>query len=94
MKSTNDLVRHIYKMYKEPVKWWSNAHKEKRYIQIHAAETVLSRCLDHPFAEPRDIIENYMFEICYMRKENDNKNAEKMLKIIEETLEDLLRYLN
>lgn len=94
IKDSNDLVRHIYKVYKEPSIHWSKAHFEKRCIQIHAAETVLSRCLDNPFADLKDIIEGYLFEVYYMQRENDNKNVAKILRTIEETLEELIRYLS
>lgn len=93
-KNVDDLVRHIYKIYKEPCPWWSKAHFRKRCIQIHAAETVLLRCLDAPFGDPRDVIDGYLMEICYMEHICDNKNVLSMLTIIEETLEDMLRYLS
>lgn len=94
-KTIEDLIQHIYKVYKEPVRWWSKAHYEKRCTQIYASEVVLQRCYDNPLTNPEDIIDGYLMEICYMlRKEKDNANIIKILRIIEETLESLLRYLH
>lgn len=93
-KNINDLVKYVYKVYKEPSLWWSKAHKEKRATQIYAAEVVLQRCLDSPFSDPIDIITDYLIEIYIAENKNDNGNSAKMLKIIEETLENLLRYLS
>lgn len=92
--SLNDLIKHVYKVYKEPSIRWSKAHFEKRCIQLCVAEQVLTRCTDAPFEDPRDIIENYMLEICIMQRENDNEQAAKMLHISEDVLDSLLRYLN
>lgn len=94
-KTIDDLVAHVYKIYKEPVLWWSKAHYEKRCIQIYAAEVVLQRCFDNPLADPEDVIDGYLMEVWYMlREEKENANIIKMLRIIEETLESLLRYLH
>ena len=93
-RNIDDLLRYVYKVYKEPKRWWSKAHYEKRCTQIYAAEVVLQRCLDSPFSDPADIIEEYLMEIYSSIKRNDNKQSAKILNIIEETLENLLRYLS
>lgn len=94
-KNVDDLVRYVYKVYKEPSPWWTKAHFTKRCIQIHAAETVLQRCLDSPlYADPIDIIDGYLMEVHSMQRMNDNKQAASILIVIEETLENLIRYLS
>lgn len=93
-KNVDDLVRYVYKVYKEPARWWSKTHYEKRCIQIYASEVVLLRCFDSPFSEPIDIIDSYLLEICVAKRRNDNKQAAKILNIIEETLENLIKYLS
>lgn len=93
-KTIEDLVRHVYKMYKEPSPYWSKAHFEKRCIQLHAAETILLRCFDSPFSDPIDIVDGYLMEVYMMKRANENEYAAKMLNIIESTLNDILRYLS
>ena len=58
-------------------------------------EVVLQRCYDNPLADPEDVIDGYLMEVWYMlREEKENANIIKMLRIIEDTLESLLRYLH
>lgn len=93
-KTVDDLIRYVYKVYKEPSPWWSKAHFEKRCTQIYAAEVILLRCFDSPFSDPKDVIDGYLMEIYYAQRHNDNEHAAIILNTIEITLEELLRYLN
>ncbi len=94
MKNLDDLVMYTYKRYTYPKSWWSKAHFEKRCLEIYTSEQIILKCMDKPFVECKDIIENYIFELYGCRKESVHTNTIKKLNIMISTAEHLYTYLS
>jgi len=88
MRTLDDLVKYVSKRYPYPKPWWSKAHYEKRCVEIYTSEQVIFKCMDAPMSRPEDIIMNYSLEIAY-NKRGCNPGAEKIMNIIESTLNTL-----
>lgn len=91
-KTLEDLIRHVYKKYSFPEIWWSKAHFEKRCTEIYVCEQVILKCMDSPFINPKDIIDDYQMILIYCSRSSDRKESIKKFNIMISTLDELRRF--
>ena len=91
-KTLNDFIRYIYRKYPAPKIWWSKAHYERRCTEIYVAEQVILRCMDSPFTDPKDIIDDYQFTIMALRSSVRNPDVLRRLNFMIFTLDMLYKF--
>lgn len=94
MKNLDDLVLYTYNKYTYPKSWWSKAHFKRRCLEIYTSEQIVLRCMNNPFTECKDIIENYIYELYICKRECENIYIIKNFNIMISTAEHLYSYLS
>ncbi len=92
MKTLDDLIKYVYRKYPYPDVGWSKIHFEKRCIEIYTYEQVIMKCMDSPFTDPKDVIDDYAMSIIFSKNYIDSKHSLAIINTIEETLNDLHNY--
>lgn len=91
-------ISKILKTYKNkypyPETWWSKAHFNKRCIEIYTIEQLVIKCLDSPGKEVKDIIEDYILTIMFLKRDTDNIKNIQSFNIMEETLNKMYNILS
>lgn len=85
------MVNFAVKRYSQPDNTWSKDRMEERICEIFAYEKVITRCMDSPFTDPKDILDEY--ELVYEWAVEATKDKKKMSKIFR-TILKVVRTLN
>lgn len=74
----------------EPGIHWSKQKIQERSYARWAAEEILMAMMDHPFAMPDMIIEEFIIKMEYLLHISENTTANFIFTIAENTAEDIL----
>ena len=78
-----NLLAYASKRYSSPNIHWKKRRFQLRCYEILAYENAMNSCMDNPFTDPNDILEDYLIylEWCVGYFEKDVKRKEEYIKM-------------
>lgn len=58
-QENTELLNFAVERYSEPKPNWSRTKIDRRIMEIYSYEKILYECMNKPFTDPNDILENY-----------------------------------
>lgn len=86
------VICYAVKRFPEPKSYWSKAHVDKRCAEICGVNKALMRCMDRPFEDISDVLDEYYHELYYVFSHSEKKETKVMLRFQLSAIEKLINY--